>query len=261
MYMSRIQLTDAIAQKSQLRHVLKDRSYGIHRLLKELFNDSELDKPGRLLFREESSREQLATARNLPLYYVLSQVRPSVDSLIFKVDSKPFSPVLHVGDELAFRLRANPTVSRSEPGVKRSKRHDVVMDAQRRWLQSACQERQLDTKGSKGELKARLQCHPDFPGKSGASTLNREINTVIDQAARRWLQERGPENGFELKACQTTGYRWHALPEKDRKAGFSSLDYEGSLTVMNTENFLQRVYMGFGHSRAFGCGLMLIRRA
>ncbi len=39
------------------------------------------------------------------------------------------------------------------------------------------------------------------------------------------------------------------------------LDYEGVLTVEDPVLFLSALTVGFGRARAFGCGLMLVRRA
>ncbi|WP_225391738.1 type I-E CRISPR-associated protein Cas6/Cse3/CasE, partial [Escherichia coli] len=39
----------------------------------------------------------------------------------------------------------------------------------------------------------------------------------------------------------------------------SSVDYTGMLTVTDPGLFLQRLSQGYGKSRAFGCGLMLIK--
>ena len=40
---------------------------------------------------------------------------------------------------------------------------------------------------------------------------------------------------------------------------FSSVDYSGVLVVNEPTLFLQRLIQGYGKSRAFGCGLMLIK--
>ena len=40
---------------------------------------------------------------------------------------------------------------------------------------------------------------------------------------------------------------------------FSSVDYSGVLVVNDPERFLQRLAVGFGKSRAFGCGMMMIK--
>jgi CRISPR system Cascade subunit CasE len=39
------------------------------------------------------------------------------------------------------------------------------------------------------------------------------------------------------------------------------LDFEGVLEVTDPVRFLAALANGFGRARAFGCGLMLIRRA
>ena len=257
MFFSRVQLTSAIASQSQLGLLLRDRSYGMHRLLWDLF-----DKKNHFLYREESAREQKGIGRNLPIYYVLSETCPDQNSLIFEVNSKPYSPQLNAGESLEFRLRANPTVSRKVNGQERSKRHDVVMDAQYQWLSTACEERSLDTLGRKSELLQRLSSHSDFNSEGGQQQLKQNLNGAVENATFRWLGDRGIKSGFELHPIklQTTAYRWHALPEKGRKAGFSSLDYQGLLTVVDPDKLLKRIYQGFGPSKAFGCGLMLIRR-
>lgn len=255
MYLSRVELTEAIVEQSQLGLLLKDRSYGMHRLLWDLFTGQE-----RFLFREESSREQLGRTRNLPLFYVLSKEKPVLESPIFNIETTPFSPLLSKGDHLGFRLRANPTIARRDTESKPSKRHDVVMDAQRRWLLTACESRSLPYSGEKRHLRERLLKHPDFSGKNGEVHLTREIGTAVQEAGRNWLSTRSEKNGFNLEAVQATGYRWNALPEKGRTAGFSSMDYEGVITVSEPEKLKHMLAQGIGPSKAFGCGLMLVRR-
>lgn len=255
MYLSRIQLTDAIARDSQLGKLLQRNTYGMHSLLWDLFDNKE-----RFLFREEDSAEQRGTRQHRPLYYVLSASPPSDQSPLFHVETKSFAPSLQTGDQLGFKLRANPTISRQKPGAKNSSRHDVAMDAQYQWLRNACSDRQLDIGSRKGELKASLLFHPDFEGKEGQARMEQELTEAIDIATKGWLSERAVKNGFELNALQATAYRWNALPEKGRSAGFSSLDYEGTLTVTDPEVFIQSIHKGIGPAKAFGCGLMLIRR-
>lgn len=257
MYLSQIQLTGAIGEYSQLGKLLRSNSYGMHRLLWDLFDRADT---ARFLFREENSAEQLGTGRPLPLYYVLSAALPSQQSPLFEVQTKPFAPVLRAGDMLGFRLRANPTVARRVAGAKNSRRHDVAMDAQRHWLHTACAERQLALSGKKGDVKAALLAHPDYQGKAGVDRLENELAEAVAAANHRWLAERAEQHGFKPASVQATGYRWNALPEKGRDAGFSSLDYEGVLTVTDPERFVQALGSGIGPAKAFGCGLMLIRR-
>ena len=42
---------------------------------------------------------------------------------------------------------------------------------------------------------------------------------------------------------------------------FSTLEFEGLLTVSDPDAFLSGIARGFGATKAYGCGLMLIRRA
>jgi CRISPR system Cascade subunit CasE len=255
MYLSRIELTPAIAEHSQLGAILKDRSYGMHRLLWDLFNTHD-----RFLFREENTQDQLNSQRHLPLYYVLSEAKPVSDSPIFKIDTKEFLPQLNVGDQLAFKLRANPTIARKVEGKKNSQRHDVVMDAQRQFLVAACKERDLSCTAKKSDLQALLFSHPDFQRHEQREELSNALDAAIETAAVEWIKKRGATRGYVLRSVEATGYRWNALPEKDRKAGFSSMDYEGVLMVEDPELFLQMLVSGVGPSKAFGCGLMLVRR-
>lgn len=257
MFLSRIQLTDIIRQYSQLGRILQKSSYGMHSLLWDLFPEGE-----RFLFREESGAEQLQTADNRPLYYVVSQHEPLQKSPLFSIETKVFRPVLSVGDILHFKLRANPTVSRQVEGKRLSQRHDVLMDAQRKWLLDACRQSGLDpgTNYKKRALRELLLQHESFAAKGGAKMLDRELDVVMESAAKNWLCSRGQVCGFDVGAVESTGYRWHALPEKGRQAGFSSVDYDGFLTVTDADLFQKILGMGLGPSKAFGCGLMLIRR-
>ena len=255
MYLSRIELTENISENSQLGLLLRDRSYGIHRLLWDLFDNNES-----FLFREENAQEQMARSRSLPVYYVVSTSAPKPESPIFNISTKSYAPVLKAGDCLSFRLRANPTVAKKSTSDKKSQRHDVVMNAQREWLHKACADRSLTTDGEKKQLRKRLLDHVDFSGKPGEEKLSVCLADAIQSAAVGWLTSRGEKNGYELKSVQATGYRWNALPEKGRNAGFSSMDYEGVVQVVEPQKFVGMLGKGLGPPKAFGCGLMLVRR-
>ena len=148
---------------------------------------------------------------------------------LFSIEHKPFEPVLAPGDRLAFSLRANPVVSHKMPG-QRGKRHDVVMDA----LHALPQEQ-----------------------RSAA-----RLGTVVD-AGRAWLARQGEAHGFRPAAdVAVDGYEPVRIPrDNGDPARFSQLDLTGRLTVIDPPVFLCALAAGFGRARAFGCGLMLIRRA
>lgn len=163
-------------------------------------------------------------------FMTLSARPPTAVPDLFDIDTKSFDPMLAAGDQLLFSLRANPVVSRPQAPGQQSKRHDVVMDA----------------------LRAR-------PRDQRAAA---RLNTAI-QAGREWLHRQEEANGFAcLGDIGVDGYEPVRIPRDGAQdARFSRLDFTGRLTVTDPTAFLRRLAIGFGRARAFGCGLMLIRRA
>jgi CRISPR system Cascade subunit CasE len=83
------------------------------------------------------------------------------------------------------------------------------------------------------------------------------------EAGRAWLDRQGEQHGFRPTATiATDGYQRIRLPRDGQPAiVFGQLDIEGVLDVIDPACFLTALARGFGRARAFGCGLMLIRRA
>ncbi|HAN3907922.1 TPA: type I-E CRISPR-associated protein Cse1/CasA [Escherichia coli] len=81
------------------------------------------------------------------------------------------------------------------------------------------------------------------------------------QAALDWLAAQGERSGFTLLDTSVDAYRQQQLRRENswQLIQFSSVDYTGMLTVTDPGLFLQRLSQGYGKSRAFGCGLMLIK--
>lgn len=48
--------------------------------------------------------------------------------------------------------------------------------------------------------------------------------------------------------------------ENGDRITFSIMDFSGVLEICDPEKFLRKLLIGFGKEKAFGCGLMLIRR-
>jgi CRISPR system Cascade subunit CasE len=210
---------------------MQGNAYGNHQLLWQLF-------PGQsertFLFRQELERESRTERhpRGMPLFYVLSTVEPQSVPGLLECESKPFQPRLHTGQHLAFKLRANPVVARRQEGQQRSRRHDVLMDAK---------------KAGRAE------------GLEDATAIQERM----DAAARDWLgdKDRAEQHGYRLLSePQVSGYRQHAYRRKGGEIRFSSVDFEGSLEVSDPERFQRTLAEGIGRSKAFGCGLWLVRR-
>jgi CRISPR system Cascade subunit CasE len=170
--------------------------------------------------------------------FLVLSARPPLDRHgLFEIESKPFEPNLAPGDRLAFALRANPVVTRADPESGRPKRHDVVMD--------------------------HLHALPKAVRAAARSAATLE-------AGMAWLAAQGERAGFRptLKAAgepwvRVDGYDQVQVPQgRGKKAiTFSVLDLEGVLEVQTPGVFLAALTRGFGKAKAFGCGLMLIRRA
>jgi CRISPR system Cascade subunit CasE len=182
------------------------------------------DSPDRrrdFLWREESAGR----------FYTLSSREPMDRHGLFIIESKPFEPCLAPGVRLRFSLRANPVVSRFSGRDTRGTRHDVIMNA----LHHVPREERSDRRFS-----------------------------IAVEAGRTWLARQGQRHGFVIdRNVAVDGYESVRLPRPGgaRPLAFSTVDFDGVLTVTNPEAFLAQLFMGFGHARAFGCGLMLIRRA
>ena len=231
MYLSRVRVDLNGLSREALFDVMQGGAYGAHQLLWQAFPGYDGARP--FLFRQEMEEdtEQGKPPKGLPLFYVLSDREPVAVAGLLEVQCKPFAPTLREGEQLAFRLRANPTVARRVEGARHSPRSDVLMAAKK-----------------------------PFPPGQRTST---ECVQAMDQAARDWLQTRAEALGFRLPVHPEVGaYRQHVLQKPGRRDAiqYSSVDYEGLLEVTDPGRLIEALARGIGRAKAFGCGLMLIRR-
>lgn len=178
-------------------------------------------------------------------YMILSQRPPSDPHGLFDLEQKDFEPHLEYGDRLRFVLRANPTIVTKSAGLtgkpdakgrRRGQRVDVVMHA----LKPIAR-----TNWSNGTGRAF------------------ERDRIVQQASQEWLARKGEKSGFKIgQGVAVSGYLQRSLdPRRGRHAGYAQVDFSGQLEVTDPGKFLQQLPVGFGSAKAFGCGLMLIRRA
>lgn len=234
MYLAKVRVPITGLDRKALFDLLQGNAYGQHRLLWRLFPE-ETERP--FLFRQELEQEEKqhprsGPARGLPLFYVVSAVAPQSVPGLLDCEYKPFTPQLGHGQRLAFRLRANPVVARLEPGHKRSKRHDVLMNA-------------------KKQAQAESKTDP------------LEIQNRMDAAAQAWLgdPDRSQRHGYQLVTQPAvSGYQQHVYRRKGREIRFSSVDFHGILEIQEPDRFYQTLSDGIGRSKAFGCGMWMIRR-
>ena len=197
-----------------------------HRLLWSVFA-GDPDRKRDFLWRDEGRGQFTALSRRKPVH-----------SPFFEPpDVKDFTPILAPGDVLSFALRTNATRTvksndTAPNGRPKRKHRDVVMDA----------------------------LHP-----IAAESRAEHRMSLANKAGTAWLERQGEVHGFAVQRCAAEDYSVVTLPGyKGRRKGqpqFGILDLSGKLEVRDPDAFLSKISSGFGRARAFGCGLMLIRRA
>ena len=219
-----------------------------HRLVWSLFAD-DAGRRRDFLWRETERRGA---------FFVLSRRWPRDAHNLFEIaEPKPFAPDLAPGDRLRFSLRANPVVRRRKPGGKRrSAKHDVVMDALRRADAPTPARAEARFEAMSREGPHNLRASPSVSGRR-FEAMSRE--------GLAWLGRQGAAAGFAVAAGEVKidGYSQHRIPRRGGEPDmrFSTLDFDGLLEVRDPAAFREGVARGFGAAKAFGCGLMLIRRA
>lgn len=162
--------------------------------------------------------------------------------------------VLQEGEKLQFSIRANTVQACKTKGQGRqdggkSKRHDVAVQA----LKSAS---------------------PD-----GAKLPDHEATRLIQESCFSWLKGKGEVSGFEpfalfdpenpaedatriaARSKMSFHKQRHGRPEDDKPLTLNYTDFVGTLRVTDRSKFVEMLDEGLGPAKAFGCGLMLIRRA
>lgn len=223
-YFSRVTLKAGRVKPEQLVGLACGDGYKEHQALWRLFaNDPDAERD--FLFRRDELYHGLR-------YFVVSQREPDDADGIWLVESKPYAPSVHVGQQFAFSLRANPVIKRKGDDGK-SRRHDVVMDARHR-------------RGHQSQAHAERE----------------PVIAIAQKAGVEWLQQRAAKHGFSIDeggVC-VEGYRQHRSPKRGKQISYSSIDLTGVLRVEDSAVFTEVLGLGIGPAKAFGCGLLLIRR-
>ena len=238
LHLSRIRLKHAPSAAALARVLLPEdeeaRVGASHRLVWSLFADTP-DRTRDFLWREDGGSTWQRTT-----FLVLSARPPADEHGLFELESKPFAPALEAGQRLGFRLRASPSANQPREPGQRGKRIDPL------------------AKVLTGLSKQERAEHR---------------HRVTQEVGAAWLARQGARAGFRLaeeadgegegrSPLHVDGDRWRVIPRERgaRPVRFPSLDFEGTLSVGDPALFLAGIAQGFGRAKAFGCGLMLIRR-
>ncbi|MHB8249241.1 MAG: type I-E CRISPR-associated protein Cas6/Cse3/CasE [Acidithiobacillus sp.] len=202
--------------------------YGQHQAIWKLFDlppkEERVGQPAPFLFRAEQQD-------GLPVFYVLSAQCPQDRQDLWQVEAKRYTPNIQAGDRLAFKLRGNPIVTRHTAG-ERGRRHDVVMDAKQR----------MDWK--------------NLPESARPSRAH-----LAYEAGVCWLRERQARLGVQFGDTELRVDSYRSWRQRNGKGiALSTLDFEGHFRVIDPSRFLNALIGGIGPAKAFGCGLLLVRR-
>lgn len=161
-------------------------------------------------------------------FYTLSARPPRPGDLFGEPAIKTFEPNLVIGDPLNFVLRANATKVSKQAGGKRV---DVVMDL----LYDEPKEKRAERRMKLAQL-----------------------------AGEAWMARQGAAKGFATLKTVVEGYTVleldHKTAKRSNRPRLGMLDLSGTLTVTDPNLFLAALAQGFGRAKAWGCGLMMIRR-
>lgn len=213
-----------------------------HRLLWTLMTE-EVQTVGKLKTPEGGDKAAFLW-RNAPeagrnkCYYVLGP-RPRLESAFFDIETKPWAPAFSAGDHLAFDVVVNATVNRmvdAAKGRNGRQRVDVVMDA--------------------------IHAAERDPQHAPRSMLR---NALAEGALVAWWTAQGERNGFRMVQTLTVGDYKTVLIDDRRRTGhrfpqIGVAHLSGTLEITDPAAFATRVANGFGRAKAFGCGLMLLKR-
>jgi CRISPR system Cascade subunit CasE len=88
-----------------------------------------------------------------------------------------------------------------------------------------------------------------------------ERHRVAGEAGHDWLVAQGASAGFHVDRVEVIAYRSEKIPRgRQAPIELGVLDLEGQIGVAEPQLFVSALAAGFGKAKAFGCGLMLIRR-
>ena len=203
-------------------------SYQMHRTLCRAFGSKADLGVARMLYRVDTTQNGAVTV------LVQSQLEPDwsyLDErgyLLRNAQCKPFAPCFETGQVLTFRLRANPVKADASQRVgerARGKRVGIYKESERRdWM-----------------LRQAARCGFTIPaiGETGEGEPVHDLRLTDEKVFRA-----SPEG-----------------PDKRVQAALSAALFEGRLTVGDVDAFTNSLQNGIGPAKAFGFGLLSLRRA
>ena len=226
-WLSRVRLGSAASVKALLPLLQQDAGPSGH---------GSVDVDRRLvwsLFADEPDRRRDFLWRRMEdgTFLLLSARRPVDHHGLFEIEEPKNSPRPGASDRLRFSLRANPTRrKRKGPADRHAPRHDVVMDAL-------------------------------YPLPVGTRADRRMV--AIREEGLRWLADRGedPVSKYgKTSCCAKVTANTASIAASATRCVFLVPGFRRGAGGAGTGLVAAAIAHGFGPAKAFGCGLMLIRR-
>ncbi len=207
------------------RKIYRD-AYLLHQKMWALVSQNEKQK------RDFLYRVEYDSYHNIKYIYLLAPNQISSRNNIRIVVSPKYQPQLETGECLYFKLRANPIIKRKENGKPRE--YSLIMDAKHQFKKSGQYYREKFS-----------------------------LDELIHEVSMNWLIRKGELHGFSAKQFEVKidNYREYSIKPSGKQAfTLRALDFEGKLEIVDADRFKKALFKGIGSAKAFGCGLMLVRR-
>lgn len=225
-HISRVALRPDATLADLRRHkILRLDAYGLHQLVWKLAGRNDNQKRD-FIYRADNDSD------GLPILTIVSEQPLNTGDDVWNITTKHYSPVIRNGERLAFTLRCNP--------VKAEYNADNV---------------ELKRRGNRIDIMGSAH-RSDM-----ANGIRRPRRILHLEESYSWLDRRGGQNGFMIVADSLVvdNYSVDDHP-KDKTKKLSMLDVSGMLQVLDGQTFTSMLLSGLGHAKAWGCGLMLVRR-
>jgi CRISPR system Cascade subunit CasE len=219
------------------------KPYEMHRTLCHAFPglSGEAWEEARVLFRcdEDNGRLSLLVQSKVAPDWGAFHEHLNGRYLVGAPAVKEWEPRFEIGQNLRFRLQANPVFAHKEPGAKDGTRRGLYREVERLdWLRRQGEqhgfEMPLVATTLRGTEKVKV---PFRSGHYDELTLDLPVCEVVDlNDGRRFAM-------------------------RDRKEQFSAARFDGLLRVTDLEKFTHAVENGIGKARGFGFGLLSLAPA
>lgn len=162
-------------------------------------------------------------------FIIYSERKPVINDRFIDVQTKGFDVNLSEGDKISFKMTVNAT-NRERMSNGKTRHNDIVMNALRH---------------------------------VNKSERDNERFKIADEVASKWFDKQGDRSGFRVNTCIVDDYKIETMRRYNNNRNLPQLgilELSGVITITNPEKFKEKLKNGFGRAKAFGCGMMLIKR-